>query len=131
MVPRRWEWAAAITAVVVLVFHGAAMFFAGWVDAVPGLHAPAAAVRALNGTSQWAYCVPATVLLASLRRAWWPATILIAITLAGVGVTMFWPYPLTTHLSWLASAVIAGSAAVVALISGPTRAPSAVSPHTI
>ena len=43
----RVELAAAGVAVVVLQFHCAAMFFAGWVDAVPFAETPARSVREL------------------------------------------------------------------------------------
>lgn len=116
---RRWEWTTAALGVAALVFHCGAMFFAVWVDAVPGLQTPAAAVRALNGTSQWAYWGPAVMLLASMRRAWWPGPILLAATLSGVGVTMFWSYPLPAHLSWLAALIATGSAVFAVLITRP------------
>ncbi len=97
----------AVVAVAVLVFHCAAMFFAGWVDAVPFAEAPAAAVRDLDSlASEVSYWVPAAALVIALRRVWPPALVLLVVTLVGVGYTMFVPYPLTTHLAWLAAAVV-------------------------
>ena len=84
-----------------------AMFFAEWVDAVPFAEAPAAAVRDLGSlASQMSYWVPAGALLIALRRVWPPALVLLVVTLVGVGYTMFVPHALTTHLTWLAAAVV-------------------------
>lgn len=92
--------------VAALVFHCTSMFFASWTDALPAGRPLGEAVRALGPASQWAYWVPAVLLVVSLRRIWWPGTALLTVTLAGVGATMFWPYPLATHLSWLAAAIL-------------------------
>ncbi len=84
------------------------MFFADWVNAVPFTQAPAAAVRDLDSlASEISYWVPAAALVIALRRVWPPALALLVVTLVGVGYTMFVPHPLTTHLAWLAAAVIA------------------------
>lgn len=92
---------------VVLVFHCASMFFAPWTDALPGGRSLGEAVRALGAVSQWAYWLPAAALVVSLRRVWWPGLAVLTVALIGVGATMFWPYPLAVHLTWLASAVLA------------------------
>ena len=113
------ELAAAAGAVAVLVFHCAAMFFREWVDVVPVARALAASVRALELTSQVTYWVPAMVVVLALRRVWLPALGLLVVVLGGVGVTMFVPHALSTHLAWLAAAavtvVLIGSALVVPL----------------
>lgn len=114
--------AALVTAglsLVVLVFHCASMFFAPWTDAVPGGRALGEAVRGMGAASQWSYWLPAVLLVISLRRVWWPAPCLLATALVGVGLTMFWPYPLATHLAWLSSAVLV----VVLVGSGLIRFP--------
>lgn len=85
------------------------MFFADWVDAVPFAEAPAAAVRDLDSlASEVSYWVPAVALVIALRQVWvWPpAVALLVVTLGGVGYTMFVPHALTTHLAWLAAAVV-------------------------
>lgn len=105
--------------VLVLVFHCAAMFFGPWVDAIPGAQAPADAVRGMGTSSQLAYWVPATILVLALHRVWWPGLLLLFTTLAGVGVTMYWPYALTTHLAWLAAVIVVGALVSVALLSPP------------
>ncbi|MBW0092872.1 hypothetical protein I4I73_22035 [Pseudonocardia sp. KRD-184] len=102
----RVELGVAGLSVLVLAFHCAAMFFGAWVDAIPGAGAPADAVRAMGIASHWAYWLPATILLLAWRRVWWPALALLFVALLGVGITMFWPYPLTTHLAWLAAAIV-------------------------
>lgn len=101
------DLAVAVAAAAVLVFHCAAMFFAAWVDAVPFAEAPAAAVRDLDSlASEVSYWVPAAALVVALRRVWPPGLVLLVVTLVGVGYTMFVPHPLTTHLAWLAAAVV-------------------------
>lgn len=103
----RGDLVVVATAVAVLVFHCSAMFFADWVAAVPFADAPAAAVRDLDSlASEVSYWVPAAALVVALRRVWPPALVLLVVTLAGVGYTMFVPHPLTTHLVWLAAAVV-------------------------
>jgi hypothetical protein len=112
------EMAVAGVMAVALIFHCAAMFFAGWVDAVPFAEGPAAAVRDLDGrVSQVAYWVPALGLVIALRRVWLPALVLLIVTLVGVGYTMFVPHGLTTHLAWIAAATIALVTIVAGLIS--------------
>ncbi len=84
-----------------------AMFFSDWVAAVPFAEAPADAVRDLDSVaSEVAYWVPAGALVIALRRVWPPALLLLVVTLVGVGYTMFVPHALTTHLTWLAAAVV-------------------------
>ena len=114
-VPRA-ELAAAAAAGAVLVFHCAAMFFAGWVDAVPLAERPADAVRALGFTSQVSYWVPALVLVIALRRVWTPVLALLVVALVGVGFTMFVPHELTTHLAWLAAAALSVVLIATALV---------------
>ena len=115
------ELAAAGVAVTVLMFHCAAMFFAGWVDAVPLAGTPARAVRSLGVVSQVAYWLPAVGLVIALRRLWPPALGLLGVTLIGVGVTMFSPHSLTTHLAWLASAVVTVVLIATLLVAPPGR----------
>jgi hypothetical protein len=113
---RRGELVVAGVAGLGLVFHCAAMFFAPWTDALPGGRPLGEAVRELGPASQWAYWLPAVALVVALRRVWWPGVVLLVGTLAGVGVTMYWSAPLTTHLAWLAAAVLTVSFVVVALL---------------
>ena len=110
---RPWELTMAGVSILVLVFHCAAMFFADWLDVVPFSAAPAAVVRTLGPESQALLGTGLTLVIAS-RRVWLPALSLLVVTLVGVGVTMFWPFELTTHLAWLAAAVITISAGLVA-----------------
>lgn len=116
---RSAELLTAGLSLVVLVFHCASMFFAAWTDALPGGQPLGEAVRAMGTASQWSYWLPAVLLVISLRRVWWPALGLLATALVGVGLTMFWPYPLVTHLAWLTSAVLV----VVLVGSGLIRFP--------
>lgn len=118
------ELLLAGAALVVLVFHCASMFFAPWTDALPGGRALGDAIRAGGMGSQWGYWLPVVALLGALRRVWWPGLLLLAVTLAGVGYTMFWPHPLPTHLTWLAAAVLTTVAVGTSLVGtrGGTRA---------
>ncbi len=109
--------AVAVLSVAALVFHCTAMFFAAWVNAVPGAQAPADAVRALGSVSSWAYCIPAVALLVVLRGTWWPAWVVLAAGLLGVGVTMFAGYSLNAHLAWIALTVIALAFHAAALVT--------------
>ncbi|KFF59422.1 hypothetical protein JF66_11390 [Cryobacterium sp. MLB-32] len=112
----------AVVSGLALVFHCAAMFFAPWVDAVPFLQTPAAMVRSMGTGSQIAYWLPAATLLLAWRRVWWPALVALAIILVGVGVTMYWPYPLGVHLAWLTAVVIVGTLIPTMLLRGPRAA---------
>ncbi|HET7326848.1 MAG TPA: hypothetical protein VFJ14_06115 [Nocardioidaceae bacterium] len=124
---RPWELVLAGVALLALVFHCAAMFFATWVGGVPFLTAPAASVRALGTASQLAYWLPAVVVVFAARRVWPPALSVLTGTLVGVGVTMFWSFDLTTHLGWIAAAVaviVAISAGLVAPRPLPASSPT-------
>lgn len=114
----RAELLVAGVALGVLVFHCASMFFAPWTDALPGGPTLGEAVRALGTASSWSYWLPAVVLLLAVRRVWWPGPLLLAVTLVGVGYTMFWPHPLPTHLAWLAAAVLTVVAVAGFLVGG-------------
>ena len=116
---RPWELVAAAVSLLALVFHCAAMFFAEWVDAVPSLEEPAASVRALGTVSQAAYWVPAVLLVVATRRVWPPVLALMGLALAGVGATMFWPFELSTHLGWIAAAVVAIAAVAAGFVARP------------
>ncbi|MDJ0348628.1 hypothetical protein [Cryobacterium sp. PH29-G1] len=118
-----WLWAVlAVASGLALVFHCAAMFFGPWIDAVSFLQAPAGLVRSMGVGSQVAYWLPAAALTAAWRRVWWPALAALVVTLAGVGVTMYWPFPLDVHLAWLTAVIIVGSLVPTLLLRGPRAA---------
>ncbi|TFD47847.1 hypothetical protein E3T55_14960 [Cryobacterium frigoriphilum] len=102
------EHTVAVLSTVALIFHCSAMFFGPWVNVVAFLRPLAAEVNNMGIASQIAYWVPAALLLLAWRRVWWPGLALLALTLVGVGVTMYWPYPLGVHLWWLAAVIVAG-----------------------
>lgn len=106
-------------AVLALVMHCAVMFFAPWTDALPGGRVVGDAVRGMGATSQWAYWVPALALLVALRRVWWPGLAALGMALLGVGVTMFWPFALATHLAWLAAVILVGVVVLNSLVAAP------------
>lgn len=116
-VVRTSDLVVTATAAAILVFHCSAMFFADWVDALWFAEAPAAVMRDLDSLmSKASYWVPAAALLIPLRRVWPPALVLLIVTLGGVGYTMFVPHALTTHLAWLAAAVVTLALLTTALV---------------
>jgi hypothetical protein len=118
-----WLWAVvAFASGLALVFHCAAMFFGPWIDAVSFLLAPADMVRGMGAGSQVAYWLPAAALVVAWRRVWGPALGALVVTLAGVGVTMYWPFPLGVHLAWLTAVIIVGSLIPTLLLRGPRAA---------
>lgn len=124
----RTEFVVAVVSLVVLVFHCAAMFFAPWTDALPGGEFLGEPIRTLGTVSHWTYWLPAGALLLAVRRLWWPAPVVLAVALTGVGITMFWPYSLVTHLAWLAAAGLAWVWIAGALIGGGSEARPASRP---
>lgn len=121
---RVWEVVVASVAGLVLIFHCVSMFFAAWVNAVPWLEPAAEAIRNLGTISELMYWVPAAALLVAWRGVWWPALLVLAGSLIGVGVTMFFPYPLTVHLVWLAFAILAALLISVFLVGRPVSEPT-------
>lgn len=113
----------AVLSALALVFHCAAMFFGPWVALIPGTAEPAGAVNAMGTASQCAYWVPAALLLASLWRVWWPALLVLGVCLLGVGLTMYLPFTLDTHLMWLTAVILVGAAVFTGFVgqSLPSR----------
>ncbi len=97
--------AVGVVALGALVFHCVAMFLPRLVPPVGPLPAAADEIRALGLPSQLAYWLPATLLVAALRRLPPVPVTALAGVLVGVGVTMFWPFPLAVHLAFIAAAV--------------------------
>lgn len=131
---RRWEIAIALAALIALAFHCGAMFFTDTIDSIPGTNGMESAVNELGVASKLAYALPAAVLIASLRRIWWPALIALSGALSAVGVTMYWWWGLNVHLTAIASAIGLVVLIASALIgrptvpSGPSRALRPITP---
>ena len=89
----RTEFVVAVVSLVALVFHCAAMFFAPWTDALRGGKFLGDPIRTLGTVSHWTYWLPAGALLLAVRRLWWPAPVVLAVTGAGIehrgGVSVF------------------------------------------
>ncbi|MDJ0377341.1 hypothetical protein [Cryobacterium sp. PH31-L1] len=118
-----WPWAVVgFASGLALVFHCTAMFFGPWVDAVSFLLAPADMVRGMGAGSQVAYWLPAAALVVAWQKVWGPALGALIVTLAGVGVTMYWPFPIDVHLAWLTAVIIVGSLIPTLLLRGPRAA---------
>ena len=90
-------------------------------DAVPGLEPATRAVRASGTASQITYWLPAAAVVVGWRRVWWPALAVVALTLAGVGVTMFIPFPLLVHLVWLTALILSALAVSMFLVGDPRK----------
>lgn len=102
-----------------LVVHCTAMFFPSHTEAVPGPGGVVGPIGDLGLSSQLAYAIPATILVVALRRSWWPAIAFLAAVLTAVGVTMYWSFGLTTHLTAIAFAVTG----LLVLTTGGLRVP--------
>lgn len=107
-----------------LGFHCAAMFFPRIVDALPAMAATAASVRALGRASQIAYWLPAAAVVLGLRRVWWPPVAFTALGLAGVGITMFWPFPLRVHLAAIGLTILTLAVVAAGLLGMPQPRPT-------
>lgn len=87
------------SAIVGLVFHCVAMFVPRLVPPLAPLQALSRGITELGVHSQFAYWLPAVVLLVALRGLAWPMLAALAVALLAVGATMFWPVPLAIHLT--------------------------------
>jgi hypothetical protein len=117
--PGRGEAIWAAGSVLALAVHCTAMFFPSQTEAVPGLGGVVGPIGDLGLSSQLAYAIPATILVVALRRSWWPAIAFLAAALTAVGVTMYWSFGLTTHLTAIAFAVTG----LLVLTTGGLRVP--------
>ena len=111
--------AVAFVSGLLLVFHCAAMFFGPWINALPLLQTPADMVRSMGVGSEIADWVPAAFLVVAWRRVWGPALLALVVAIVGVGVTMYWPYPLVVHLAWLTAIIVVGSLIPTVLLRSP------------
>jgi hypothetical protein len=99
-----------------LFFHCGAMFFTGFVTAIPGAQGPADAVNALGAASIGWYVVPAMLVLAGLRRLHWSGLVAVGAALIAVGVTMYDGGPLDLHLAAIFAAVVALAVVAATLV---------------
>jgi hypothetical protein len=91
----------------VLSFHCAAMFFPRVVALVPGLDGPASSITALGAASRWAFWIPAGIVSLAAATLLRPAGAIVGVALVAVGFTMFRPAALSSHLLFIAVAVVA------------------------
>ena len=105
-----------------LVFHCTAMFFPAQTALVPGTGPAAAAVNDFGTASMLLFVAPSVLVLVALRRVWLPALVVLAGTLAAVGITMYVGSPLGLHLSTIAAAVLVLSSVAAGLLRLPPRA---------
>ncbi len=108
--------------VIALVAHCLSMFLPSLVPAVGPLPSAAQAIRELGPISQVAYWIPAAMVIVALRRLPWPALALLTASLLGVGVTMFWSFPLPVHLAAIAASVAIVAGVVTMTVSPPEGA---------
>ena len=105
-----------------LVFHCTAMFFPAQTALVPGTGPAAAAVNDFGTASMLLFVAPSVLVLVALRRVWLPALVVLAGTLAAVGITMYVGSPLDLHLSTIAAAVLVLSSVAAGLLRLRPRA---------
>lgn len=110
------DLALLVLGAVGLVFHCTAMFFPDWTALVPGTDPAAAAVNDFGTASMLLFVTPSVLVLAALRRVWPPALVVLALTLAAVGITMYNGSPLGLHLSTIAAAVLVLSSVAAGLL---------------
>lgn len=108
-----------------LILHCASMFFRPVVAALPGAGDVIGQINSMGTASMIWYAVPALLVLIGLRRQYWVALLLLALSLLAVGVTMYSGTALTTHLVTIFTAGVM-IAATVFLLSAPTRRGRAV-----
>ena len=93
--------------VVGLAFHCAAMFYRTLFDRIGPLGPLVMMVNEMNAASIILFVVPALLVLIGLRRHYWVAQAVLALTLIVVGVTMYAGSPLNIHLGAIFVAVVA------------------------
>lgn len=108
-----------------LAFHCVAMFFPDQTALVPGTDAAAAAVNAFGTASILLYAVPSLLVLVALRRVWPLALVVLAGSLAAVGITMYAGSPADLHLATIALAVVVLSGVAATLVRTGSARPTA------
>ena len=108
-----------------LVAHCMAMFFPELVDPIPWTAQAMIQIRGLGTASVVWFVVPCFLVLLGLRRIHPAALGAVAISLAGVGITMYNGSDLTTHLAWIFTLVVVMVAVGAAFIRPPRRTPIA------
>lgn len=103
-----------------LAFHCAAMFFTGFVKAIPVAQGPVETINALGTASIVWYVVPAVLVLAGLRRLHWSGVVAVSLALIAVGVTMYNGGPLDVHLATIFAAVVVLALVAATLVLPPT-----------
>lgn len=116
------DLALLVLGAVGLVFHCTAMFFPAQTALVPGTGPAAAAVNDFGTASMLLFVAPSVLVLVALRRVWLPALVVLAGTLAAVGITMYVGSPLDLHLSTIAAAVLVLSSVAAGLLRLRPRA---------
>lgn len=110
------DLALLVLGAVGLVFHCTAMFFPEQTALIPGTDPAAAAVTDFGTASMLLFVAPSVLVLVALRRVWPPALVVLALTLAAVGITMYNGSPLDLHLSTIAAAVLVLSSVTAGLL---------------
>lgn len=103
-----------------LAFHCGAMFFTGFVTAIPGAAGPVRDINALGAASVAWYVVPGVLLLAGLRRLHWSGVVAVGLALSAVGVTMYDGGPFAVHLAAIFAAGVVLSLVAATLVLPPT-----------
>ncbi|WP_028278509.1 hypothetical protein [Arthrobacter sp. H5] len=94
------------------------MFFRPLVAAIPGTEPIIGQINSMGTASILWYTIPAILTLVGLRRHHWSALLVLAATLAAVGITMYNGTALSIHLNTIFAAGTA-IAAVLFLLTVP------------
>ncbi len=110
-----------------LIFHCVVMFFPRLIEPLPGSDPVMLDISALGTASIIWYVVPVGLVLAGLRRQYPVGLVMAALSLVGVGITMYNGGSLQVHVFaiFMAALLIAGVAAALVIPpwQGSTAAP--------
>ncbi|MEP6665273.1 MAG: hypothetical protein ABJA81_02390 [Nocardioidaceae bacterium] len=108
-----------------LLAHCTAMFFPELVDSFPWTTTATTQIRGLSTASVVYFVVPCCLVLLGLRRIHPAALGAVAISLAGVGTSMYNGGSLAAHLGWIFILVMVMVAVAAAFVLPPQRTPLA------
>ncbi|MEO8329977.1 MAG: hypothetical protein ABI586_08235 [Candidatus Nanopelagicales bacterium] len=104
-----------------LLAHCTAMFFPELVDPFPWTAQAMIQIRGLGTASIVWYVVPCCLVLLGLRRIHPAALGAVAVSFAGVGISMYNGSSLTAHLAWIFALIVVMVAVAAAFILPPRR----------
>ncbi|MCZ3386635.1 MAG: hypothetical protein LH630_06650 [Actinomycetia bacterium] len=108
-----------------LLAHCMAMFFPELVDPFPWTTTATTQIRGLSTASVVWFVVPCCLVLFGLRRIHQAAFGAVAVSLVGVGISMYNGGSLAAHLGWIFVLVLVMVAVAAAFVLPPRRTPLA------